>query len=382
MDGISEDIVLGRVVGESITNTSRASCKNCAVTCEDQWSVTQLQTVNLLCEGHKLVEDSIRRSKRTAGNYAKLYLSDEGTEREGRFYWPGLAAFAAKDVVNGIAFADEKMGSFVAQARAMAGVSLYYLLKGNLWVFVEVTTWALFYKTYGAELFEHCVDRRDVATYDSVAKTLMRNMPWALGENVDLKKSIEKRLKAFDVVNWQWSTLRLGDAVGALTEVKNCKATKPLKTGFSLLKAYEQTSDAQQRGKYAYDSATEFLIHEQTLHLQKLVYDHEAFQFAMKNNDLGRYWWHFMGARDPSLIFNAQASITRDIEASKLEPLGLSKDSVEVTMALDDGKLYNSADRMRYVKRILDQYHMLMQNPRFKPYMVRQLTTIAGWANA
>lgn len=303
--------------------------------------------------------------------------------KRGRFYWPGLAAFAAKQVVDGIELADKTLGSLVGQARLMAGVSYYYLLKGNFWVFVEVTTWMNFYKQYGPELFDHCVDRRDVDSYDPVAKELMQKLPWAKGGNVELKKSIEKRLRVFDVSAFQWSRLPLNDGQGALAEINNCKATGSLKDGFTALKMYE-SDDTDTAAQHAYNSAAAFLIHEQTLHLQKMVYDHEEFQFALQNNDLGRYLWHMLGARDPEIVFNASASIGA-AEEQQLAAAGLTKKQVIVRMELEDGKLYVTKDRMKYVESILKQYHYLMtigRNGQYRPYMIQQLRTIAAWANA
>ena len=151
----------GRILERSITNTTPDSCKDCVVQCEDLWSLAQSKTLVMLSANGKLLESVVPRARRTAGNYAQLFLDDEGTPAQGRFYWPGLAAFAAKQVVEGIEYADKNLGAFVAQVRAMAGISLYYLLKGNFWVFAEVTTWKVFYKDHGADLFFHCIARRN-----------------------------------------------------------------------------------------------------------------------------------------------------------------------------------------------------------------------------
>lgn len=90
------DTLLGRVLAQSVTNTTPDSCKECTVKCEDQWSLVQLQTVNLLCDDHKIIEDAMRRAKRTAGNYAKLYLSDEGTDKAGALLLARFSRFCSQ----------------------------------------------------------------------------------------------------------------------------------------------------------------------------------------------------------------------------------------------------------------------------------------------
>ncbi|MGH8782602.1 DUF2515 family protein [Paraburkholderia sp.] len=40
------------------------------------------------------------------------------------------------------------------------------------------------------------------------------------------------------------------------------------------------------------------------------------------------------------------------------------------------------SDRMRYVQKILDKYHSLMTDDRYRPYMIEQISTIAGWKDA
>ena len=368
----------GRVLGRGETNERAGSCVECIVTCEDSWSLAQISVIELLAQENKLLEAVLPRAKRTAGNYAALFLADEGKPTQGRFYWPGLAAFAAKQVVEGIDYADKNVGALVAQVRAMAGISLYYLLKGNFWVFVEITAWKIFYRDNGPELFFHCIARRNVENYNAKAKALMQTLPWAAGENIDLKRSIEKRLYTLNLPNFKWSRLELDDSRGALAEMGNCKATPYLRAGFQRLREFETSSNSRVKATSAYQAAWQFLNHEQTLHLQAMIYDHADFQFAWDNNDLGRNINALLpitGARDPELVFNANSQITSQIASDELGPAGLNNDQVSVKMTLEDGKLYDSGKRMVYVRRILDQYQFLMQG-KHRAYMVRQLRII------
>ena len=210
-----------------------------------------------------------------------------------------------------------------------------------------------------------------------------------LGENTALRKQLEKKMYVFDIGNLNW-TINLTDGEGALVEMKQCKATEDLKHGFRQIKAYEIGSKSLPKGvkeDLALNSAKFFLIHEQNYHLQAAVYDHPEFKFAIDNNDVGRRLWNLLGAKDPSLVFNAAPMITREIEVQELVPFGLTEKDVIVTMELEHGKLYNSKERMKYVQEILKQYHKLMTQGRdfkgqFRPYMIQQMQIIAAWKEA
>ncbi|MFM0130532.1 DUF2515 family protein [Paraburkholderia sediminicola] len=371
----------GRMLGEGVLNQTPDSCKDCTVSCEDQWSSTQMENIALESKDQMFLQDPIRRAKRTAGNYAQLFLGDEGTDKAGRFYWPGLAAFAAKEVVAGMELALQflswdKPQAAIAQARASAVVTFYYLAKGNLWVFLEVTTWHLFYKKYGKELFEHCKGRRNVDTYDEKVKPIIKGLPWAMGQNDGLIHALRKKANPMIVI---------GDDLikdgSALAEMKNCQITDYLSTGFGYLEAYESAPNSK-RSSLAYDAAWAFLNHEQTLHLQAMVYDHSEFRAAIDMNDFGRLpvLRAFSGAKDPTVFFNASAEITPEIVEQQLKPYGLTEEDIKVKM--DEGKLYLTDDRMIYVKKILKKYHDLMSSDRYRPYMVSQISTISGWKDA
>ncbi|MGH8782359.1 DUF2515 family protein [Paraburkholderia sp.] len=372
----------GGLLGEGTLNQTPDSCKDCTVTCEHQWSMLQMDNIAMEADKGLLLSDPIRRAKRTAGNYAQLFLGDEGTDKAGRFYWPGLAAFAAKEVVAGMELALQflswgKLQSGLAQARATAVVTFYYLAKGNFWVFLEVTTWHLFYKKYGKELFEHCKSRRNVDSYDDVVKPIVKSLPWAGGQNNGLIDALRKKANPMIVI---------GDDLvqdgAALSEMKNCQITNYLSSGFNQLEQYEAATEDVPKKSLAYKAAWQFLLHEQTLHLQAMVYNHSEFQSAIDMNDFGRLpvIRAFSGAKDPTVFFNASAEITPEIIEQQLKPYGLTEDDIKVKM--DDGKLYIKDDRMLYVQKILDKYHALMTSDKYRPYMIAQISTIAGWKDA
>ncbi len=370
----------GDRLGAAVTSNDGGSAVACTVNCEAQWSVLQMDVVRKLAQGNQLLTRVLPRAKRTAGHYAALYLSDEGTNMAGRFYWPGLGAFAAKQVVDGIDYAYESLDSWIGQVRYMAGFSLYYLVKGNLWVFLEVTPWMLFYKQYGHDCFQHCIARRNSDTFRAPVDGFVKRLPWASGPDQSLINTIESKLKMLDLGSLTWSKLNVQDGRGALAEMNKLQVTNYLRQGFAALRRFE-TAAPNRRGEYARQSASYFLDHEQRLHLQAMIYDHADFRFAWDNNDLGRWLGSFTGARDPDLVFSSAPAVTPQLERDQLRPAGLGRDDVSVRMALDDGKLYNATERMKYVKRILDQYHTLMQG-RHRPYMIRQLRQIERWKDA
>jgi hypothetical protein len=78
-----------------------------------------------------------------------------------------------------------------------------------------------------------------------------------------------------------------GVHLSALAEMSQCKLTTYLNKGFGLLEQYE-ASGAKDRPSLARSAAWQFLLHEQTLHLQKMVYDHKEFRDAIDMNDFGR----------------------------------------------------------------------------------------------
>jgi hypothetical protein len=240
-----------------------------------------------------------------------------------------------------------------------------------------VTTWHLFYKKYGKELFEHCKSRRNVDTYDEKVKPIIKGLPWAMGQNDGLIQALRKKANPMIVIGDD--LIKDGAALG---EMKNCQITDPLSRGFGYLEAYEASSNSNQRISLAYNAAWAFLNHEQTLRLQAMVYDHSEFQAAIDMNDFGRLpvLRAFSGAKDPTVFFNASAEITPEVAEQQLKPYGLTEDDIKVKM--DDGKLYSKKDRMLYVQKILDKYYYLMTTDQYRPYMISQISTIAGWKDA
>ena len=49
----------GRKLGESKTNQTPDSCKDCTVTCEDLWSIAQMQNIDLEADNGHFIEDEM-----------------------------------------------------------------------------------------------------------------------------------------------------------------------------------------------------------------------------------------------------------------------------------------------------------------------------------
>ena len=392
--------VAGRQLGFAMTSKEPNKCVTCIVTCEDQWSIMQMEALEKLGEelegkiGLFLVEDCVRRAQRTAGNYAQLFLGDEGTEKEGRFYWPGLAAFAAKQVADGMEtarkfYSTESRSAFEA-VRYAAAVTYYYLAKGNLWVFLEVVPWHLFYRQYGAKSFNHCSERRNVETYDAPVKRMLLEQPWAIGPFKGLLDVLRKQVAADDFDDPDFG-MPIRDGA-ALAEMNNCRMTEPLREAFGHIQVYEKIDDLKTKQNYAYNSALASLEHEQKLHLQRMIYDRAEFRDAMDKNDMARaipgLGWLF-GATDPTLFFHAEAKVDDETYVRDVEPYGIARDDITARMTACDGHLYNVEERMKYVKQILNKYHKLMTGvvgvdgkPPHREYMVGQIRAIARWSDA
>lgn len=387
--------VKGRQLGFAMTSKDPDACKTCTVTCEDQWSMVQMQAVGIMSDDGEFLTDVMRRAQRTAGNYAQLFLDDEGTDKAGRFYWPGLAAFAAKQVVDGMETAREficgRPQSLAGAVRFSAAVTYYYLAKGNLWVFLEVAPWHLFYRQYGATLFQHCIDRRNVETYDDPVKATVQGLPWASGPNEGLLALLRKEVSVVNF-NHPASGPPLKDGA-ALAEMNNCQITAPLREAFGFIQDYEARTGTEAKNRVAFNAAWAALRHEQKLHLQHMIYDHPEFQSAMGKNDWARGYprlaWLF-GATDPTLFFHADGQVDDATYQRDVAPYSLTLEEITARMEVKDGHLYVAADRMRYVEQILGKYHKLMTKGTdsrgqrsHREYLVGQMRVIAErWRHA
>jgi hypothetical protein len=202
------------VIGGSTTNTTQDSQHTQTVEPRWLWSYAQhaalLAVADLLPGGteYHVIDDPERRAKRIAAHYADLYFkSAEKSRGKLQLYWPGLAAFVVKDIVEAYRYSrDEvlsggwrnwdvsKLGS-----QAMTGAMPYELAlrvyaalaKGNVWLFMDIYPWLWFVLEYGLNndgslneqrLTSH-VGERDAGTLqqgpkDGLEKCLPFNARW------------------------------------------------------------------------------------------------------------------------------------------------------------------------------------------------------------
>ncbi|MFC4931956.1 DUF2515 family protein [Massilia sp. GCM10023247] len=167
------------VLGSCTTNTKKDSQHDAEVEYRHLWSYAQQAALIALSDKNEqdgcyhLITDPERRAKRIAGHYAYLYFeSSKKSKRRLQFYWPALAAFVVKDIVEAYRFTREEVlhrewkdlaslfrNSSVADlgSLVMTRDSPYIhalrtysaLAKGNLWLFMDIYPWFWFYLEYG-----------------------------------------------------------------------------------------------------------------------------------------------------------------------------------------------------------------------------------------
>lgn len=171
-----------------------------------------------------MIQDPERRAKRIAANYAYLYFkSAEKSRGQLQFYWPALAAFVVKDIVEAYRFSREEVlqrewnsASSIARnnavsdigSLAMSGDSPYQhvlrtysaLAKGNLWLFMDIHPWLWFFLEFGINAdgtlnrkrIEACQAERDWGSFQSASKEAVEELPF--GPN--WLSRLERRLAA------------------------------------------------------------------------------------------------------------------------------------------------------------------------------------------
>jgi hypothetical protein len=204
------------VLGTCMTNTTSDSQHDAQVEYRHLWSYAQQAALiavsdkNQLDGCYHLITDPERRAKRIAGHYAYLYF--ESAKRSGKklqFYWPALAAFVVKDIVEAYRFAREdvlqrdwKDLASVARNSAVADLgslmmtddSPYQhalrtysaLAKGNLWLFMDIYPWLWFFLEYGInpdgslnrKRLAACLPERNWNTFQKASKEAVDELPF------------------------------------------------------------------------------------------------------------------------------------------------------------------------------------------------------------
>jgi len=156
---------------------------------------------------YRLLPDAEDRARRIAARYAGLYF-DSAAKSNGKvqFYWPALAAFVVKDIVEAYRFDREQVleGGWSNAARTSAfpavvsqglsGASPYAhamrvyvaLAKGNLWLYMDVYPWFYFFLRFGirqdGSLNEACVrshvEQRNATEYQQQSRKAVEDLPF------------------------------------------------------------------------------------------------------------------------------------------------------------------------------------------------------------
>ncbi|WP_454688738.1 DUF2515 family protein [Achromobacter aloeverae] len=156
---------------------------------------------------YRLLPDAEDRARRIAARYAGLYFkSAKKSAGKVQFYWPALAAFVVKDIVEAYRFDREDVleGGWHTAARTslipsvvsegMSGASPYAhamrvyaaLAKGNLWLYMDIYPWLYFFLRFGmnkdgslneARLMDH-VTKRDATEYQQQSRAAVEQLPF------------------------------------------------------------------------------------------------------------------------------------------------------------------------------------------------------------
>lgn len=211
------------VIGSTTTNPTPNSQHPQTVDAKYLWSFAQEEALVALSEQGadkrwRLITDPERRARRIAARYADLYFSS--SSKSGgklQLYWPALAAFVVKDIVEAYRYSREQVleGGWANAARTsaiptaiadMMGASPYEhslrvyaaLAKGNLWLFQDIYPWLWYVLEYGlnddgtfngARMQAH-VDQRNASTLQQQSAAALKNLPFGAAWMGQLKSRI------------------------------------------------------------------------------------------------------------------------------------------------------------------------------------------------
>lgn len=189
---------------EALTNDKCNSQCVALLNCSQNWTAMQYRSYEKLSFVYTKIEKKsnkhigvlylqfnsnyLGRIKQIASLYAQIYLEESGENdkksAQGRFYWMGLGAFAAKQVYCGVLALDDistKIGSTLGLAGGITTDDLKFfkeeMLKGNLWLFFDIYPSHLYYKANPKGFFD-CHHTRDARYYGDKIKTALAKIPY------------------------------------------------------------------------------------------------------------------------------------------------------------------------------------------------------------
>lgn len=214
---MGKTVILEKV--DALTNDKCDSQCVVKLSCNSTWTTMQYRSYEKLSFTYTKIEkrsgkservtylkfnnDYLSRIKQIASLYAKIYLEESGENDKkseiGRFYWMGLGAFAAKQVYCGVLALDEfftnrslNVAKFLnglgekinLNPNFMDGLTTDDLkffkeemLKGNLWLFLDIYPSHLYYKANPKGFFD-CHHTRDARRYGDKVKTALAKIPY------------------------------------------------------------------------------------------------------------------------------------------------------------------------------------------------------------
>ncbi|MGJ9419482.1 DUF2515 family protein [Massilia sp. CMS3.1] len=250
MAKIEEKGVSIEVLGTCTTNTTEGSKHDAKVEYRHLWSYAQQAALIAVSDknsqdgSYHLISDPERRAKRIAAHYAHLYFeSAKKSDTKIQFYWPALAAFVVKDIVEAYRFAREdvlhrewkNIASAVRNSSAsdigsllMTEDSPYQhvlrtysaLAKGNLWLFMDIYPWLWFFLEYVINAdgslqnkrVNACLVERNWNTFQKATKRAVEELPFGpnwmrrLANKISNDAVYNKAAEKFSVVP-EWSSV-------------------------------------------------------------------------------------------------------------------------------------------------------------------------------
>ena len=201
------------VLGSCTTNSRAGSQFNQDVDAKYLWSYAQEEALIAVSEQGpdkcwRLIADPERRAKRIAARYADLYFrSAEKSQGQLQLYWPALAGFVVKDIVEAFRYtrANVLSGGWRNAMRTSAipsivselwtdgspyehGLRVYTALaKGNLWLFMDIYPWLWYVLEYGLnkdgtlneDRLKAHAGLRDSAQFQQQSQQAMKELPFA-----------------------------------------------------------------------------------------------------------------------------------------------------------------------------------------------------------
>ena len=325
------------------------------------WSIMQYRSYETLSFGYggygvpyptktmRFDDKPLSRIKKIASSYAKIYLETTGTydkpNLRSRFYWMGLGAFAAKQVYCAILALNDKVNQFGAMTPFVDFTrdDIVFLrtnmLKGNLWLFLDIYPSHIYYKSNPQD-FLRCHASRNATGYSSNVYRALKTIPYN----------------------------------SALPQINNFVPSPFIKKAFEQMAEFERTGDFTIRKK----SLLSVAEHEQRAVVQKCFYepDQQTNQRIKKIFNAQKT----MDKNNPNLmklarifadIQGRQAVLTNACRVTVLTSQymsGVKKEHYEKFYEdmLDNEDLYNEELRMKFITRIANDYDFIMRTYRQK----------------